>query len=109
MRIFAFFGVIIGLLVSFNTNAQSPCDGADHTVLAGGFYFAPEALTIGEGETVAFINEGGFHDVNGDISVLTGESFGNPEAFSLGAVNASGMNVCIGAYTFTVPGTYNYD
>ena len=109
MRIFAFFGVIIGLLVSFNTHAQSPCDGADHTVLAGGFYFSPEALTIGEGETVAFINEGGFHDVNGDISVLTGESFGNPEAFSLGAVNASGMNVCIGAYTFTVPGTYNYD
>ena len=109
MRTSSIFTGLFGLLLTFNLAAQSPCDGADHTVLAGSFYFSPQDLTINEGESVAFINEGGFHDVNGNVSVLSGESFDNPEAFSLGAVNASGMDVCIGTHIFTVAGTYNYD
>jgi plastocyanin len=85
------------------------CDGADHTVLAGNLYFNPADLTITAGETVAWINEGGFHDVNGNVSVLTGESFGNPEVFSLPAVSGDAAGVCMGTHTFTVPGTYGYD
>ena len=89
--------------------AQTPCDGADHTILAGNYYYNPASLTINAGETVAWVNEDGFHDVNGDISVLTGTSFGNPEAFSLPSVSGNAMGVCMGAHTFTVPGTYEYD
>ena len=85
------------------------CDGADHTVLAGNLYFSPENLTIEVGQTVAWINEGGFHDVNGAVSAITGESFDNPEVFSLPAVSGNAEGVCMGTYTFTVPGTYNYD
>lgn len=95
-------------LTSLTLSAQD-CDGADHTVYAGSFYYEPTTLTITAGETVAWFNEAGFHDVNGNVSVLTGESFGNPEVFSLPSVNASGMDVCMGTVTFTVPGTYNYD
>ena len=102
--------LLTGLLaLSSLTLSAQDCNGADHTILAGGFYYEPATLTITAGETVAWINEGGFHDVNGNISVLTGASFGNPEMFSLPSVNASGMDVCMGTVTFTVPGTYNYD
>lgn len=94
---------------SFPLHGQTDCDGADHTVLAGNYYFNPASLTINAGETVAFVNEGGNHDVNGNISVLSGMSFGNPEAFSLPLVTGNSMGVCMGTVTFTVPGTYNYD
>lgn len=102
--------LLTGLLgfLCLQLSAQD-CDGVDHTILAGSYYYSPSSLTINVGETVAWINEAGFHDVNGNVSVLTGESFGNPEVFSLGAVSASGMDVCMGTHTFTVAGTYNYD
>ena len=89
--------------------AQTPCDGADHTILAGNFYYNPATLTINAGETVAWVNEGGFHDVNGNVSVISGESFGNPEVFSLPSISGDANGVCMGTHTFTVPGTYNYD
>ena len=102
--------LLTGLLaLSSLTLSAQDCDGADHTVYAGSFYYEPATLTITAGETVAWFNEAGFHDVNGNVSVLTGESFGNPEVFSLPSVNASGADVCMGTVTFTVPGTYNYD
>lgn len=102
--------LLTGLLaLSSLTLSAQDCDGADHTVYAGSFYYEPATVTITAGETVAWFNEAGFHDVNGNVSVLTGESFGNPEVFSLPSVNASGMDVCMGTVTFTVPGTYNYD
>jgi len=85
------------------------CTGADHTVLAGNLYFNPADLVITAGETVAWINEGGFHDVNGNVSVITGESFGNPEVFSLPSVTGEATGVCMGTHTFTIPGTYSYD
>ena len=102
--------LLTGLLgfLCLQLSAQD-CDGVDHTILAGSYYYSPSSLTINVGETVAWINEAGFHDVNGNVSVLTGASFGNPEIFSLGAVSASGMDVCMGTHTFTLVGEYNYD
>ena len=93
--------LLTGLLgfLCLQLSAQD-CNGVDHTILAGSYYYAPSSLTITVGETVAWINEDGFHDVNGNVSVLTGESFGNPEVFSLAAVSASGMDVCMGTHTF---------
>lgn len=102
-----FFAVLVGLITS--PVVAQDCDGADHTVLAGNLYFSPADLTISVGETVAWVNEGGFHDVNGNISAISGESFGNPEVFSLPTVTGDASGVCMGTHTFTVPGTYNYD
>lgn len=102
-----FFAVLVGLITS--PAVAQDCDGADHTVLAGNLYFSPADLTISVGETVAWVNEGGFHDVNGNISAVSGESFGNPEVFSLPTATGDASGVCMGTHTFTVPGTYNYD
>ena len=45
------------------------------------FYYTPNELTIHVGDTVVWINDGGTHDVNGNISSISGESFNNPESF----------------------------
>jgi len=83
----------------------------NETIEAGAYYFNPNPIEIEVGSTVTWINVGGLHDVNGVTNTLTGESFGNPEDFSLAAVYAMNADnpVEIGSYTFTVPGTYNYD
>lgn len=96
-------------LAAATTLYAQDCSTADHTVLVGNYYFNPYELTIAPGETVGFVNEGGFHDINGNVSVLTGESFGNPETFSLPAVYSENDNVCMGTITLTLPGTYGYD
>ena len=52
-----------------------------HTVNAGSFYYTPNQLTISQGDIVEWVNDGGLHDVNGNINSITGLSFGNPESF----------------------------
>ena len=47
--------------------AQDTCN-ADHTVLLSNYSFTPSDLTIAPGETVAFINVEGTHDVNGNTN-----------------------------------------
>ena len=56
------------------------CD-ADHLVILNDFEFVPSELLIAPGETVAFINLQGIHNVNGVNNTLTGESFNNPVDF----------------------------
>ena len=69
--------------------------------------YTPSELTIEVGDQVTFILEGGMHDVNFNISVLTGEPFDNPvEITSLPMQSEPGE---MGTITFDVPGTYNYD
>lgn len=96
-------------LAAATTLCAQDCSPADHTVLVGSFYFSPSDLTIAAGETVAFVNQDGFHNINGDVSVLTGESFGNPEVFSLPAVTGDTSGVCMGTITLTLTGAYSYD
>ena len=79
--------------------------GSHHYVNAGNFYFSPSSLTINSGDTVTWINVGGVHDVNGNISTITGISFNNPESFNLPVT----LSATIGSYVFTVPGSYTYD
>ena len=78
-----------------------------HTIQAGSYYYNPASLTINVGDTVEWINDGGFHDVNADIDSQTGLSFNNPVSFQSSATNTVGAVI----YTqiFTVQGTYNYD
>ncbi|MBO74521.1 MAG: hypothetical protein CMD33_04525 [Flavobacteriales bacterium] len=89
--------------------AHAQCEGADHTVQASNFMFSPSSITIESGESVAFLNMGGFHDVNGEINSLTGTSYNNPEDFYLNPVSGNSNGVCIGAVVFDIEGTYNYD
>jgi len=93
---------------SFGFAQAQDCTGADHTVLAGNYYFSPSSLTIMAGETIAFQNEDGFHNVNGVASTL-GDAWTNPETFSLGANSGAAGGVCMGTVTLNTPGTYQYD
>ena len=42
----------------------------NHTVFVGNFYYDPPNITINLGEQVTWINDGGLHDVNGEIAVI---------------------------------------
>ena len=74
-------------------------------ISAGNFYYSPSVLEIVVGDNVTWINDGGYHDVNGTVNAVTGFVYDNPELFILPPTSGSIM----GSYTFTIPGTYNYN
>ena len=76
-----------------------------HTIQAGNYYYTPSVLNVNLGDTVNWINNGGFHNVNFDVSTITGASFGNPVNFITAPTTSANM----ASYIFTVAGTYNYD
>ena len=76
-----------------------------HTVGSGNFYYYPSSLTVNVGDTVNWINDGGFHNVNFDINSITGSSFSNPVSF----ISTPTNNVDMYTYVFTVSGAYQYD
>jgi uncharacterized surface protein with fasciclin (FAS1) repeats len=86
-------------LIMANTNA------ANHTIDSGNYFYAPQSLTINLGDTVNWINVGGFHNVNFEINSITGVNFNNPVSFISTATN----NVALYTHVFTVSGTYEYD
>ena len=79
--------------------------GTNHIINAGNYYYSPSTLTINVNDSVTWINDGGWHDVNFDINSQTGTSFGNPESFQSSATGGG----IIYTHVFTIPGTYNYD
>jgi plastocyanin len=89
-------------LCFFNYSAQTT-----HTVNAGSYYYTPTNLTVQVGDSVIWINDGGLHDVNGNINSITNQPFNNPVNFDSPSTNTAGA--VIFAYKFTVAGTYNYD
>ena len=64
--------------------------------------YTPQDLSIETGETVQWIMEGGFHDVNGVTNTITGESFNNPEEFYFDATSDLGVMGCL-LYTSPSP------
>lgn len=78
-----------------------------HQVNSGMFYYTPSELTIHVGDTVVWINDGGTHDVNGNINSISGESFNNPESFDSPSTNTVGATIY--THVFNIEGTYNYD
>ena len=66
---------------------QAQCE-ADHTVYLTDFVFTPSALPITVGESVAFINAEGNHNVDG-----TNED--NPESFFLESLEGNIDGVCM--------------
>ena len=78
-----------------------------HTVNAGSYYYTPTNLTVQAGDSVIWINDGGLHDVNGNINSINNQPFNNPVTFDSPSTNTAGAVIFV--YKFTVPGTYNYD
>ena len=78
-----------------------------HQVNSGMFYYTPNELTINVGDTVIWINDGGTHDVNGNVNSITGNSFNNPESFDSPSTNIVGATIY--THVFNLDGTYNYD
>jgi len=78
-----------------------------HTINAGSYYFDPSEITINQGDIIEWINDGGFHDVNGEINSITDEPFNNPETFNSPSTNIAGSTIYM--HEFNIPGTYNYD
>ena len=106
-RTLAFLFATIFAVANHGLGAQD-CLEADHTVTAGMYYYSPENLVVTAGESIAFVNVQGYHDVNG-LASSTGQSWDNPETFYINPVSGSSDGVCIGTVTLTTPGTYNYD
>ena len=85
-------------LFCVHATASAQCE-ADTTVYLTDFLFTPSELTISVGETIAFVNAEGLHNVDG-----TADS--NPAPFFLPEVEGSIDGVCMGTVTFDVPGVY---
>ena len=91
---------LIAILFVCNLSAQN-----SYTVNAGNFYYTPQILTVNLGDTVHWLNDGGFHNVNFDINAMTGASYNNPVSF----VSTPTNDVEMYSHVFTVAGSYEYD
>ena len=99
---------LIGILSSCENDTENNNNvNADYTDFAGNYYYDPQNLTINVGQTVRWVNDGGHHDVNGEINSLNNEPFNNPEVFNSDITSEVGA--VIFTYTFQTPGVYNYD
>ena len=78
-----------------------------YTIFTGNFYYDPPNITILQGEEILWINDGGLHDVNGEINSLTNALFNNPETFNSPSTSIIGAEIY--RHTFNTPGFYNYD
>ncbi|MBT6294210.1 MAG: BspA family leucine-rich repeat surface protein [Candidatus Magasanikbacteria bacterium] len=63
--------------------------------------FTPNNINIEVGQTVQWVNSGGFHNVNGSQDTFAE----NPESFSNGVASNDNWTF---SHTFLVPGVYNY-
>ena len=95
------------LLILLSFVLVSSVNATIHTIFAGSYYYSPTTLTINQGDTVEWINNGGTHDINANINSITGSSFNNPVSFQSSATNSTGATIY--THVFNIPGTYNYD
>ena len=108
-KLFSLFTAALLGAASMSATAQdNPCGVEGVVVEASSFQYAPGSVEIEVGQTVVWVNMGGTHDVNADMSSI-GDMWDNPETFTIPAVQGSSEGVCIGSHTFTVEGTYDYD
>ena len=90
------FTALFCLMNTLSYAQINPCEIED-AILVQSFSFAydPEIITINIGETVAWINTQGYHDVNGEINSITGATFNNPEDFYLPPISGSSSNTTL--------------
>ena len=79
-----FHGILTQRPTSTMVHQDNAC-GIDGTlIVASSYSFEPASITIPVGGKVVWQAEGtSSYDVNGSVSSITGEPFGNPEAFSI--------------------------
>ena len=82
-------------LLSINIYAQN-----SYTINTSGNTFFPSSLTIAIGDTVTWVNTGGFHNINATQATFPT----NPQGFG-NAVAGAGWAF---QWVFTIAGTYNY-
>ena len=87
---------LLSLLTIFTVN------GAHYYIDASNYSYSPSSLTIVQGDTVTWTNSQGYHNVNFDVSTISGNSFNNPESF----VSAATSSNTIYTHVFNIPGTY---
>ena len=92
---------IIALFASMGMGTTWAQCEADATVYLTDFLFTPNEFTISVGETVAFVNAEGTHNVDGTAE-------GNPASFFLEETEGNIDGVCMGTVTFDVPGVYTF-
>jgi len=92
--------LIATLVLSLSATSQT-----SHTVVSGSYYYTPTNLSINVGDTVTWTNAGGLHNVNFDLSSITGQSFGNPESF----ITSPTTGPVLHTHIFNFPGNYIYD
>ena len=100
--------VLIGLIYLTSETSFAQCD-ADHIVILNNFEFVPSELVIIPGESVAFINIEGIHNLNGINNSITGDYFNNPVDYFLDDTTGTPEGVCMGIIEFDTPGIYNFD
>ena len=100
--------LFIVLLTFLSLPSFAQCE-ADHTVLLSNFEFVPSELVVLPGESVAFYNIEGNHNLNGITNTVTGEPFNNPADFFLDQTIGSAEGVCMGTLVLESPGVYNFD
>jgi len=93
--------LLICLLFLLGANVNA----ANYNINAGDYYYLPASLSINVGDTVNWINDGGYHNVNFIDNTITGNSFNNPVSF----ISSPTASSDIYSYVFTVSGTYEYD
>ncbi len=89
--------LLAGLNAAFT---QDQCE-ADATVYLTDFIFTPSDFTVSVGQTVAFVNAEGTHNVDGTAD-------NNPVSFFLEETEGNIDGVCMGTVTFDVPGVYTF-
>tara|TARA_B100000902_G_scaffold208214_1_gene198252 strand:- start:18137 stop:18991 length:855 start_codon:yes stop_codon:yes gene_type:complete len=77
----------------------------NHIVNSGNFYYSPQQISVNVGDTVTWVNDGGFHNVNFDVSTINGNSFNNPQSFISNPTSSQILHVQV----FNLPGNYQYD
>ena len=93
------------LLIMFLVSGTFIYSQVTHTVNAGAYYYEPSELTINQGDIVIWINDGGLHDVNGEINSITNESFDNPESFDSPSMSMVGGEIY--THTFNIAAFLN--
>ena len=109
-RFLRFFAAAFAVLVfGADASAQNPCNTTGPVIATSSFQYLPQYVLVEAGTTVAWVNFGGTHDVNGVVNAITGQFYNNPESFTLPAIGGNMNGVCMGTVTFDVPGVYAYD
>ena len=109
-RFLRFFAAAFAVCVfGADASAQNPCNTTGPVIATSSFQYLPQYVLVEAGTTVAWVNFGGTHDVNGVVNAITGQFYNNPESFTLPAIGGNMNGVCMGTVTFDVPGVYAYD